>query len=579
MPESERASRSRRPIPEHLRCFVVEQDYAEYNQIDQAVWRFVLLHTNARLQETAHPAYRQGLEQTGIAVDHIPRISEMDACLEPFGWGAVCVDGFIPPRAFQEFQAEGLLPVAADIRSKEHLVYTPAPDIIHEAAGHAPILPDPTYAAYIRRIGRVGAKAFGNPEDGSVYRAIYTLSEIKESPDATLQQVEAAQAALTKALAGVSYVSEATRMSRLYWWTAEYGLVGKPSDYKLYGAGLLSSLWESYSCHDPVVKKLPLSPACAEVGYDITKPQPQLFVAEDFDHLGAVLDDVEASLSYRLGGARALEDARRSEEVATFELEGEASIIGVLSAIVGSPAEPRALCFSGRTRLVLLGRTLGAPPLEFEGYTLPLGGLIDGAALRSLLASVGRAEGRAVALAFSSGFRVEGEIETLIAGSAGEPLAVTLRRPRYFDRGVPFEQTDERRTVLLDASFRTAHAGAVDPGYFPGTDVPSTQVPKPRRFSQAELGLMALYEEALAAFRSGLGSRVVPVFGAVHDELQRYYSDEWLLRWNLLESLYKLGQRIPLAVTLQSELEQLELRFSNRQPIASGLRYLSSFAA
>jgi len=69
------------------------------------------------------------------------------------------------------------------------------------------------------------------------------------------------------------------------------------------------------------------------------------------------------------------------------------------------------------------------------------------------------------------------------------------------------------------------------------------------------------------------------VCGAVHDELQRYYSDEWLLRWNLLESLYKLGQRIPLATTLKGELEELELKFANRQPIASGLRYLATFSA
>ncbi|HEY0465603.1 MAG TPA: hypothetical protein VGC79_15420, partial [Polyangiaceae bacterium] len=129
-------------VPHDLRRFVVEQDYAQYNEVDQAVWRFVLLQTYQRLQHTAHPAYRDGLAQTGISVERIPRISEMSACLARFGWSAVCVDGFIPPRAFQEFQAASILPIAADMRSIDHLTYTPAPDIIHEAAGHAPILPD-----------------------------------------------------------------------------------------------------------------------------------------------------------------------------------------------------------------------------------------------------------------------------------------------------------------------------------------------------------------------------------------------------------------------------------------------------
>src|SRR5579871_286609 len=140
-------------VPPHLRRFVVQQDYAQYDAMDQAVWRFVLLQTRARLVETAHPAYRDGLAATGISVERIPSIDEMNERLGRFGWGAVCVDGFIPPRAFQEFQALGILPIAAEMRTREHLVYTPAPDIIHEAAGHAPILPDRVYSEYLRRIG------------------------------------------------------------------------------------------------------------------------------------------------------------------------------------------------------------------------------------------------------------------------------------------------------------------------------------------------------------------------------------------------------------------------------------------
>src|SRR5690349_18849261 len=214
-------------VPPHLRQFVVEQDYARYTGVDQAVWRFVLLQTRARLLETAHAAYRTGFEATGISVERIPSIAEMNERLSRSGWGAVCVDGFIPPRAFQEFQARGLLPIAADMRTREHLVYTPAPDIIHEGAGHAPILTEPAYAAYLRRIGEIGKRAFSVPEEERVFQASYLLSEAKEDPSASPERVARVERELADAVASVPEDSEAAWLSRLYWWTAEYGLVGE----------------------------------------------------------------------------------------------------------------------------------------------------------------------------------------------------------------------------------------------------------------------------------------------------------------------------------------------------------------
>ena len=96
-------------------------------------------------------------------------------------------------------------------------------------------------------------------------------------------------------------MSESTKASRLYWWTAEYGLVGGLDDPKLYGAGLLSSLGEAAHCLTPAVKKVPLSLVCADTEYDITRMQPQLFVARDFDHLFEVLEAFEATLGWRRG--------------------------------------------------------------------------------------------------------------------------------------------------------------------------------------------------------------------------------------------------------------------------------------
>src|ERR1700712_4555142 len=184
-------------LPAHLREFVVAQDYAAYNAEDQAVWRFVVLQTYARLLQTAHPAYAAGFAAVGISTEEIPRIERMNERLGDTGFQAVCVDGFIPPRAFQSFQARGFLPIAADIRTSRHLTYTPAPDIIHEAAGHAPFLAQASSARYLRAIGLYGEKAFASPYDREVYDAIHSLSELKEDPQATAAQIQAAEAKLS----------------------------------------------------------------------------------------------------------------------------------------------------------------------------------------------------------------------------------------------------------------------------------------------------------------------------------------------------------------------------------------------
>src|SRR5260370_35337499 len=102
-------------VPAHLRQFVVEQDYAQYTAVDQAVWRFVLLQTHARLVQTAHPAYRDGLAATGISVERIPSVAEMNDRLARFGSGGDFGQRFIPPRPFQGFQAPGTLPISAII--------------------------------------------------------------------------------------------------------------------------------------------------------------------------------------------------------------------------------------------------------------------------------------------------------------------------------------------------------------------------------------------------------------------------------------------------------------------------------
>jgi phenylalanine-4-hydroxylase len=308
-------SPARVELPPHLQRYVVEQDYASYTPRDQSVWRHVMKRLSRHLETRAHGTYLRGLQETGIELDEIPRLETMNEKLDRLGWRCVGVRGFIPPAVFTEMQARGILAIAADIRSHKTIMYTPAPDIIHESAGHAPIIADAAYAAYLKSCGEVGFKAIASAEDRALFEGIRNLSVVKEDQLATPEDVEHAQARLDAAAKSVRYVSESTRASRLYWWTAEYGLVGTVEQPKLYGAGLLSSIGEAEHCLTPEVRKLPLSVECANTAYDITRMQPQLFVARDFRHLNDVLADFKHSLAYIRGGDYGLDEALRSRAV------------------------------------------------------------------------------------------------------------------------------------------------------------------------------------------------------------------------------------------------------------------------
>ncbi|HEX4339664.1 MAG TPA: aromatic amino acid hydroxylase [Polyangiaceae bacterium] len=561
-------------IPGHLRRFVVRQDYAKYTEQDQAVWRFVVLQTHSRLLTTAHDAYAKGFDAAGISVDRIPRVDEMNDKLGRFGWGAVCVDGFISPRAFQAFQARGILPIAADIRTSKHLTYTPAPDIIHEAAGHAPFLADARYARYVRRIGEVARRAFAVPSDRAVYDAIYQLSELKEDPASTLLQVRRAEQALSTATSLVTETSESAKIARLYWWTAEYGLVGSASDFRLYGAGLLSSIGEGYFCRLPDVKKLALTRECVEFDYDVTRAQPQLFVAKNFGQLEEVLDEVDATLSYRTGGVGALAMAKRSEELATVALDSGVEVIGVVTTTLTHEGRPSLIGFKGPTALAHGGMLVDGMPRRTD-YLLPLGVLLDGTPLSSLTPDdvLSRAPSGNLILELRSGLVITGGVRAMVPMN-GRVGALLLSEFELW-RGEERLLRANHYALALGASVETAWAGAPD-AFFPDSPASTVTVPKARTFSEPELEMIALYDRAITAFGSSFGSATVAELAVILAQLDDSFPDEWLLRWNLLESLAKLGEGSDLAGRLERDLERLELRYDGKEPIATGLDYVRS---
>ena len=197
-------------LPSHLKPHIAKQYYEKYTAKDHAVWRFIIRQFKSFLPKYAYRCYLDGLEKTGVLEDHIPKISNISQKLERYGWKAVPVSGLIPPSVFMEFQALGYLPINSDIRTLDNLTFTPTPDIIHEAAGHAPILVDPDFAQYLKSYAQVAHKAIINKDDLDLYQAMRRLADIKEYPTGFEEEIQTAEKNLKRRRLQIKETSESS---------------------------------------------------------------------------------------------------------------------------------------------------------------------------------------------------------------------------------------------------------------------------------------------------------------------------------------------------------------------------------
>ncbi|MFA7448592.1 MAG: aromatic amino acid hydroxylase, partial [Weeksellaceae bacterium] len=321
-------------LPQHLRQFINDQHYENYTPIDQAVWRYVMRKNVDYLRKVAHGSYIEGLKRTGISTEEIPSMYGMNRILKDIGWAAVAVDGFIPPTAFMEFQAYNVLVIAHDIRQIQNIEYTPAPDIIHESAGHAPIIANPEYAEYLRRFGEIGSKAISSAMDYEMYEAIRHLSIVKEDRESDPKVIDRAEQKVLDLQNTETVFSEMSKIRNLHWWTVEYGLIGDLKNPKIYGAGLLSSIGESKWCMSEEVRKIPYDISAAEVSFDITKPQPQLYVTPDFAHLNFVLEQFANQMGLRTGGTEGIRQLIESKNLGTIEYNTGIQVSGIFKRVI-----------------------------------------------------------------------------------------------------------------------------------------------------------------------------------------------------------------------------------------------------
>ena len=367
-------------LPSHLQPFVATQDYSLYSSRDQSVWRFLIHQLSFSLKGAAHETYFEGLAKTGIGFETIPRIEEINSHLNQLGWQAVAVDGFLPPAVFMEFQAIKVLAIAVNIRSFEHMLYTPAPDIIHESAGHAPFLIDIDYAEFLQRFGELGMQAIANQHDMDHYQAIRELSIVKEDTDSTAAQIEQVEKCVEEIQNTKVEPSEANLLARLHWWTVEYGLVGEVNNYRIFGAGLLSSLSESQSClNDEEVKKKTLTINSIKSAYDITVQQPQLSVTQSCRHLSHVLEEYGRHMCCIAGGSASLIKAHEARSIVTVTMNSGLQASGKISRVM-CDAVGNAIYFNthGPTQLALDNSELVGHGITYheQGFGSPVGRLV-----------------------------------------------------------------------------------------------------------------------------------------------------------------------------------------------------------
>jgi len=338
-------------LPKHLKSLIIEQPYNDYTAQDHAIWRYVMRQNIHYLKEVAHESYLSGLEKTGISIEEIPHMYGMNRILKDIGWAAVAVDGFIPPSAFMEFQAYNVLVIAADIRPLDQIGYTPAPDIIHEAAGHAPIIANKEYSEYLRLFGKYGCKAFSSPKDKEMYLAIRHLSILKTDPYTDAADITKAEEKIKDLENNMSELSELSMLRNLHWWTVEYGLIGDLSNPKIYGAGLLSSINESKNAISENVKKLPYNFNTMKTSFDITEMQPQLFVTPNFKTLTEILEKYVDTMALRRGGLAGIQKAIDSESIACIVYNSGLQVSGKFASVTSADGVEQYIQTSGPTSL------------------------------------------------------------------------------------------------------------------------------------------------------------------------------------------------------------------------------------
>jgi phenylalanine-4-hydroxylase len=221
--------------------YTVDQDWEAYSQADHELWRRLYRRQLSLVPRYACDEFNQTLATLNFG-EGIPRFDAINAKLEPATrWQLVAVPGLLPDLTFFDHLANRRFPVTVWIREPAEFDYIVEPDIFHDFFGHVPMLFNPVFADYMQAYGRGGIKA-------------HALGAIE-------------------------------MLSRLYWYTVEFGLIETPKGVRTYGAGILSSGGELAYCVD--------SPEPNRIGFDLLRIMRTNYKIDTFQETYFVIRDFE----------------------------------------------------------------------------------------------------------------------------------------------------------------------------------------------------------------------------------------------------------------------------------------------
>lgn len=247
----------------------IEQPYDLYSDGNHEAWRRLYAQMLPLWERYANDHFMQGIDNLCLDPQRVPRLADVNKFLSKLtGFKAKAVAGYVPAFRFFDSLRERDFPTTITVRRLDKLDYIPEPDIFHDIAGHVPMHTDRAFADTLVRFGDCAHTA-----------AEYAQS-IKD-PDEQLRVVDS----IIKA------------MARFFWFTIEFGLMRRPDGKGLsaYGSALLSSAGEiAYSIDSPNCQRYPLQLEWVINQYfEIDHYQPLLFVADSFDHVFSLVDELE----------------------------------------------------------------------------------------------------------------------------------------------------------------------------------------------------------------------------------------------------------------------------------------------
>jgi phenylalanine-4-hydroxylase len=224
--------------------FTVPQNWSHYTPEEHATWDTLYARQTKLLSGRVVPEFLDGLELLNLEGPGIPDFERLsDILMKRTGWQVVAVPGLIPDDAFFDHLANRRFVAGNFIRRPDQLDYLEEPDVFHDVFGHVPLLAHPVFADYMQAYGKGGQRA--------------------------------------------SQMGAIQRLSRLYWYTVEFGLIRNGDDLAIYGAGIVSSAGESvFALKDPSPNRIGFNlERVMRTPYRIDDYQQTYFVIDSFDQL------------------------------------------------------------------------------------------------------------------------------------------------------------------------------------------------------------------------------------------------------------------------------------------------------